>query len=143
MLLEPIESEARVFINIADEFVQRLGEHLVDLAEGGAHRQGLAIGFQHAAVTRINRHAGSDAGLRQIDRQDLARAHFGNGGGQFGAQGIEEAPARCGGGVDRVGDGRPARLTMRVRLNPCAFIRLVRLRYALAMYQRYRILSLE
>ena len=72
VLLEPCQRPAAVGVEVAFLLGQRLVEGCVDQRQRIAHRDGLALGVEHAGITRIDTHAGADGGLRQVHRRDVA-----------------------------------------------------------------------
>jgi hypothetical protein len=52
--------------------VEGLAEDLVDEPQGGADGERAAVGLEDAGMARVDRHAGTDRGLGEVDRGDVA-----------------------------------------------------------------------
>ena len=63
---------------------QRVVERLVDERQRLAHRERLAFGVQDSGVARVDRHAWTDGGLREIHRRDVAALQVGQRRGELG-----------------------------------------------------------
>ena len=80
MLLEPGQRPAAVSIKVALLFGQHLVEGLVDERQSLAYRDRIARSVQHLGVSCVDRHAGTDGGLGEIDRRDVAALELSEGG---------------------------------------------------------------
>ena len=96
-LIEPGQRPAGVGVEIALLLGQRLVEGLVDQRQRGAHRNRLAFGVEHLGVAGIDRHAGADGGLREVNRRDVAGLQMRQGLRQFGLERGDELTAGGGG----------------------------------------------
>ena len=92
-LLEPGQRPAGVRVVLPFLLGQVRVERLVDERERGAHGHRGAVRFQHAAVAGVDRHAGADAGLRQVHRRDVAALEVTQRRGQLAFERVEEVAA--------------------------------------------------
>ena len=72
---------------------QDLVEGMVDQRQGVAHGDGISLGVEHLGVAGVDRHAGADGCLGEIDRGDVSGLQVREGGGKFGLQGGDELAA--------------------------------------------------
>ena len=85
-LLEPGQRPTAVGVEIAFLFGQASSSVCIDQCQRLAHRNGLAFGVEHLGVARVDGHARTDGGLREIDRRDVACLEMAQRDGQFGLQ---------------------------------------------------------
>ena len=112
-LLEPGQRPAAVGVEVALLLGQRLVEGLVDEGQRLAHRERLALGVEHLGVAGVDRHAGADGRLRQVDRRDVAALQVGERPGQLGLERGDELAARGGGRI--AARGRQTRTMLEAR----------------------------
>src|ERR1035441_1255240 len=71
-LFKPCDSPACIRIEVALLISQCLVECVVYESQCIAHRQWFACGVEHMCITSVNSHAGSDCGLSQVHRSNIA-----------------------------------------------------------------------
>ena len=92
-MLEPRQGPAGIGVELPLLLGQHLVHGMVDQRQGVAHGYGIALGVEHLGVAGVDRHAGTDGGLGEIDRGDVAGLQVREGRGKLGLEGGDELAA--------------------------------------------------